>query len=1447
MPDDVKVQVQLIGSLQPYVIGEDFETYLNSFNNYIELNEITEEKKKIRLLLNVIGIEASEKIRKMCYPKTPVDFKSSEIIDKCKAGFCGEKNAFIDHYNFHSRDQKDGEKFFDYSLELQALAEKCEFKDFRNLALRDRFVMGIKSSKIRYELIKLGNKSTFETVVSEARKLETLEKDANRMGKHEEIDYVDRGRSRSRGYSRGRNHFRSREKGNKGRNWYRSRSRNYYENKGSRDRNENRKDYDKKNRSKSRNRDDIQCFACKGWGHFANHCHTRKRENNDNQSKKSVNNRLDVIRKANENEFGRLNDSVLAIQGEKGTEVLNNKNNVEQMETDDALGNTSRSDLNVILAAKLNLKNYNEEELLKTDEEIEEKKNVNLNKPVNKEEIKNWNDHCYSLLGTESNTNERELVEINADNQGLQMEVDTGAVVSVCSEYSYNKYFKRKKLEKVDFPLSGASGLTLDIKGEIKVRVVFRNRSYRLPLIVIKGDRPLMLLGRNWLDVLYPRWRQAFRINEVNNSKIKDFIEDMKVKYKNVFAGDISEPVKDFEVDIQLTKDAVPIVYKPYKVAFSMKDKIEKELDRLVKENILVKVSNSKWASPIVVVPKPDGSIRICGNYAVTVNQFISTDHYPVPEVDDILTEIGEFLYYIVLDLKGAFLQLMLSRFAQELLVITTHLGLFAYLRMPFGIKPASSIFQALIDRALKGIKGVFAYIDDIILGGNSIEELMEKLDQVLERLSQFNIKVNFEKCSWFVTEVLFLGHKISKQGIMPNPEKIKAIVEAPSPKNVTQLKSFVGLVNYYSKFVPEISMLLKPFYNLLRKEVKWLWSDECENAFKRSKQTMIDARILVHYDPKKPMALVCDASDEGISAILCHEINSQERPIYFASRVLTPTEKKYPILHREALAIVFGLEKYYKFIFGYQIKVFTDHKPLLGIFGKRDCLKTGVIASRIQRYLNRIAHFTFEVHYRAGPKNLDADCLSRLPIPVEMSTEDKLEENLSIKVIENEGEITLNLKMIEKETIKDAYLSKLIEYILDGWPSSGVPKIYKDYYGANVSLSIEHGCIFYGNRVVVPNSLKEKALELLHINHIGIVRMKQMARKYCFWIGINKDIESFVRSCNSCQLVQSDKRDKVYSSWPEAKYPFERVHLDFFYFDGKHFLIFIDAYSRWLDVKKMTKTTADSLIDNLEDIWGYFGYPTQLVCDNGPPFGSYEFKRYCELKGITLTHSPPYHPESNGLAERAVQSVKKALRKLVFDSQYSNSHFHLEKSLKAFLRNQRILPTTSDGIIPANKVLSYNPRWEIDAIKVRDPVKVPERTERKKVHWKENKRNSFKEKPERILEFKEGDKVWYIKSLDGKLIRYVAVIEKKLTKYLYRIRFNERYITAHLNQLQRRIVRRTFVKDMDLREVPTQEDPIQRSRKRIQSQDEVELRRSGRDRREPDRLQYTHPRLNST
>lgn len=353
--------------------------------------------------------------------------------------------------------------------------------------------------------------------------------------------------------------------------------------------------------------------------------------------------------------------------------------------------------------------------------------------------------------------------------------------------------------------------------------------------------------------------------------------------------------------------------------------------------------------------------------------------------------------------------------------------------------------------------------------------------------------------------------------------------------------------------------------------------------------------------------------------------------------------------------------------------------------------------------------------------------------------------------------------------------LNEVSNRVMKGWGSHITPEI-KKFHTLGAMLTMEDGCLLYGSRVIVPKALQESIIILLHANHAGMLKMKQLARRFVFWFGMDKDIELCVQSCEPCQLMTKDKPNKEYGEWPEPRFPFDRVHGDFFHFHDHSFFILIDAYSRWLEVKMMTKTDAVNVIRELESFYSMFGYPTTFVCDNGPPFGSFGLKKHFETKGIELKHSPPYHPQSNGIVERAVQTTKNVLKKFVLEHGFSK--LQIAEDIKKFLRIHRNSPTTENELVPAYKIFNFVPRTELTSLRVNFEEEL---TLNKKIEFK-------KDKPK--LSFKEGEEVVYICRAQNQLFRYKATIVKKRSNFTYDIKVNGITKMAHVNQLNKSILK---------------------------------------------------------
>ena len=339
--------------------------------------------------------------------------------------------------------------------------------------------------------------------------------------------------------------------------------------------------------------------------------------------------------------------------------------------------------------------------------------------------------------------------------------------------------------------------------------------------------------------------------------------------------------IKGVHAKIHVDASVSPKYFRARSIPYALRGKVEDELERLQEKGVIEPVSFSEWAAPVVPVMKGDGSIRICGDYKITVNQGTSTEKYQLPRIDDLLASLSGGKSFSKLDLAQAYLQIPLEETSKKYTTINTQKGLFQYTRLPFGIASAPAIFQRTIEGVLRGIPHVCVYIDDILITGSSQEDHLERLGLVLQRLQDFGFRLRRVKCAFFLQSVEYLGHVITAEGLKPCDKKVRAIIAAPSPKDISQLRSFLGLMNYYKKFLPNLSSILSPLYELLHKQRGWAWKDEQSRAFKRAKELLTSDHLLVHFDPVKDIIVSCDASPYGIGAVLSHRLDGIERPIY--------------------------------------------------------------------------------------------------------------------------------------------------------------------------------------------------------------------------------------------------------------------------------------------------------------------------------------------------------------------------------------------------------------------------------------------------------------------------------------------------------------------------------------------------------------------------------------
>ncbi|CAH8523836.1 unnamed protein product [Dicrocoelium dendriticum] len=526
--------------------------------------------------------------------------------------------------------------------------------------------------------------------------------------------------------------------------------------------------------------------------------------------------------------------------------------------------------------------------------------------------------------------NRRKFVDVLVNGQSVRLQLDTVSDITIISEN-----------------LCACSG-RVQLTGQLHCSVSFRGTTFNAIRYITKAQ--LNLLGLDWLETLdladlpLRAICSAVHSPAVPNDRTADIIR----QFAPVFQDGLGCCTRT-RAALQLVTGAQPVFCPKRPVPYAALTLVDAELQRLEDMGVLVPVSYSAWAAPIVVVKKPNGSLHICADFSTGLNAALEPKCYPLPISADLFTILNGGTCFAKIDLTGAYLQIEVAAESQALLTINNHRGLLQYTRLPFGVKTAPAIFQQTMDAMISGISGAAAYLDDLLIVGRTPEELRERLGAVLQRVQEYGFRLKPEKCQFFLPSIKYLGFVFDANGRYPDPENVEVIQQMPAPADVTTAK-----------------------------DVPRHWSPACEKAFVRLKAMLSSDLLLTHYDLTLPILVAADASAYGIGAVLSHRFsNGSEKAVMPASRTLTLAEN-YGQIEKEALAIVFAVTKFNKMLYGRRFTLLTDHKPLLSIFGS----KKGVpacSASRLQRWAVILLGYDFEIRYCRTQNFGQADGLSRL------------------------------------------------------------------------------------------------------------------------------------------------------------------------------------------------------------------------------------------------------------------------------------------------------------------------------------------------------------------------------------------------------------------------------------------------------------------------------------
>lgn len=899
--------------------------------------------------------------------------------------------------------------------------------------------------------------------------------------------------------------------------------------------------------------------------------------------------------------------------------------------------------------------------------------------------------------------------------------LDTGATTNVMCEKLYREVTGDERcvdLQETKKKLVMFNGTEMKPVGEIVLRVKNpkNGKKYKVNFVITETDcKPV-------LGLKAVQGMQLLTVNVENiatiaaDQKTQASAEDMLRTYSDVFEG---EGKLEGQLHLETDTSVAPVKMPCRKWPIAVQEKVKNELKRLEKLDVVTKVETpTDWISSLVVATKSNGKVRLCID-PKPLNKALKRNEYPIPTIDDVLPLLQDAKYFTHLDARNGFWHVKLDVESSYLTTFETPFGKYRWKRMPFGISPAPEEFQRRMDAALAGLPGVVAIHDDIfVFGKGATDEAGGKdhdanLNRLLQRCRETGLKLNKDKTELKQTQISYLGHIFSREGLKADPKKLDAVQQLPTPEDKAAVQRLLGVVGYLQKFAPNLSEVAAPLRELVKKGIHFRWDKDVHGeALKKIKKILSEPPVLRYFDSSGKCAttLQCDASQFGLGACLMQD----GQPVQYASRALTETEKSYAQIEKEMLAILFGLERFERYVYGREILVETDHKPLETIH-KKSLLSA---PKRIQRMLLRTQKFRYTVVYKRGTEMYLADTLSRA---VSGKAEQQVTHREAVFYTELESTDSLQelaiskdrLTRLQQATQEDPTMKVLKAVILQGWPeeSRQLSQQIQDYIPFREELSVQNGLVFKSNRIVVPEAERTDILEKLHASHSGIQSCTRRAREVVFWPRMNKDIEDFVKTCSACNTFQRAQQKEPLISTEIPDLPWQHIACDIFEHNGNEYLVTVDHYSDFFELDRLQTRESKEIIVCLKRHMARHGIPEQLTTDCGTQFTSSQFRRFSDTYGFEHVTSSPHYPKSNGKAESAVKAAKMCMKKA--------EHNHQDPFLA--LLELRNIPTEIVNSSPAQRLFSRRTRTQVPTSKkLLKPAVVSTKTELEKRKMKQ-------------------------------------------------------------------------------------------------------------------------------
>lgn len=815
---------------------------------------------------------------------------------------------------------------------------------------------------------------------------------------------------------------------------------------------------------------------------------------------------------------------------------------------------------------------------------------------------------------------------------------------------------------------------------------------------------------RTSIDIRQARYSKLIEILkfESTNDKEKDAIKEMCWKYNDIFhlPDDKLTHTNVTEFKLPLLDNSKIVNRKQYRIPEKHRLELKNQIQKLQEEDI-IENSISPFNSPVILVPKKgldaDGNkkFRMCVDYRQLNNVCIPFS-FPLPRIEDIIDQLGNSTYFSTLDLSQGFHQVLITKEDREKTAFSSDYGHYQYKRCPFGLKTLPGFFQSLLNSILTGLQGsrCFVYIDDVVIFASSLEDHMDKISEVFDRFRDSNLKLNPEKCKFLQKEVLYLGHKCSLRGVEPDERIILSVKEFPAPTTIKKLQSFLGLANYYRKFINGFAKIANPLYGLLKGtdqiKKKLDWTLDCETSFQLLKSSLTTAPVLTYPDFDKDFSITCDASMEGLGAVL----EQEGKVVAYASRTLLDTENRWSATELELNAIVFGWKTFKPYVLGRHVKVYTDHMPLKGIIKVKDT------ASRIVRLQQKLIDFDHEIIYKKGKENNCADFLSRNPInsseikSLQYTTEGQQSKN----------ETLLRCLAVTRRQAKQD--KKEIETTVVPFKSTNNENIEENEEDWEELEGLRECSLNGSGRQIITDG-KEKITILKDYHdsifggHFGSAKTYARIKRKFYWKGMKQFISSYIEKCVECQRNKVGRATRMHLCETDlSKKPFDKIYIDMVgplpmsASGNKHILSMVDDLTRFVEFAAVPDQTANTVAKALyEQILCRYSLPKVIISDNGTNFLSEVFKELGKLLKIDRRQISPFSPQGN-LVERQHSTLANYLRCFA-ENDPTNWDTYLRTAAHAYNNT----PHLSTGFAPMELLFGFTSEIPINLKRKPEPL----------------------------------------------------------------------------------------------------------------------------------------------